>query len=116
MLVRQRSRLALRRTPAADSGFHGVVVGGLHASALTCSCCGSQCDIYSYGVILWEIITGAPATRGRLYEPEVRVPPLPPHSPIAATCRLPHRNRFNLYSYLEMKGVMGTLIRSQPQH
>ncbi len=31
-----------------------------------------QCDIYSYGVILWEIITGAAATRGRLYEPEVR--------------------------------------------
>ena len=31
-----------------------------------------QCDIYSYGVILWEIITGATATRGRLHEPEVR--------------------------------------------
>ena len=34
----------------------------------------AQCDIYSYGVILWEIITGATATRGRLYEPEVRLP------------------------------------------
>ena len=31
----------------------------------------AQCDIYSYGVILWEIVTGEAATRGRLYEPKV---------------------------------------------
>ncbi len=30
-----------------------------------------QCDIYSFGVILWEIVTGEGATRGRLFEPKV---------------------------------------------
>ena len=31
-----------------------------------------QCDIYSFGVILWEVVTGGFATRGRLFDPVVR--------------------------------------------
>lgn len=32
---------------------------------------GVKADIYSFGVVLWEIITGAVAKRGRLHDPKV---------------------------------------------
>lgn len=32
---------------------------------------GVKADIYSFGVVLWEIVTGAIAKRGRLHEPKV---------------------------------------------
>ncbi len=35
-----------------------------------------KADIYSFGVVLWEIVTGAIAKRGRLHDPKVR-PRLP---------------------------------------
>jgi serine/threonine protein kinase len=32
---------------------------------------GVKADIYSFGVVLWEIVTGAIAKRGRLHDPKV---------------------------------------------
>ena len=33
---------------------------------------GVKADIYSFGVVLWEIVTGAIAKRGRLHDPKVQ--------------------------------------------
>jgi serine/threonine protein kinase len=46
---------------------------------------GVKADIYSFGVVLWEIITGAIAKRGRLHEPKARLHP--PHTLFYA-CRM----------------------------
>ena len=69
-----------------------------------------QCDIYSYGVILWEIITGAPATRGRLYEPEVRAVQ---SAIITITASGVRRCAQNLITLTIKKRPMGTIIQSR---
>jgi serine/threonine protein kinase len=70
---------------------------------------GVKADIYSFGVVLWEIVTGAIAKRGRLHDPKVQL-----RMPVSSTTEKapnqlsPHAARWLFAACIVHQGTQGT--------